>query len=123
MGCEIDEFAMFKKRIRWTTMFMSFWKNQIMHRRHMGDSMSNQSLLALFRTTHLRFCSNFTCLLIRAQNCEQLVATKNRPGRIEIMTWEPIFFFFFFFFFKDYHYRYYYLNRDEKLVKFYDVMG
>ena len=27
-----------------------------------GDSMSNQSLLALFRTTHLRFCSNFTCL-------------------------------------------------------------
>ena len=28
----------------------------------LGDSMSNQSLLALFRTTHLRFCSNFTCL-------------------------------------------------------------
>ena len=27
-----------------------------------GDSMSNQSLLALFRTTHLRFCSNFTGL-------------------------------------------------------------
>ena len=26
-------------------------------------------------------------------------ATKNRPGRIEIMTQEPIFFFFFFFFF------------------------
>ena len=24
--------------------------------------MSNQSHLALFRTTHLRFCSNFTCL-------------------------------------------------------------
>ena len=26
-------------------------------------------------------------------------ATKNRPGRIEIMTWEPIVFFFFFFLF------------------------
>ena len=50
-------------------------------------------------------------------------ATKNRPGRIEIMTREPIFFFFFIFFFYDYHYRYYYLKRDEKLVKFYDVMG
>ena len=28
---------------------------------HKADSMSNQSLLALFRTTHLRFCSNFAC--------------------------------------------------------------
>ena len=26
-----------------------------------GDSMSNQSDLALFRTTHLRFCSNLIC--------------------------------------------------------------
>ena len=50
-------------------------------------------------------------------------ATKNRPGRIEIMTWEPIFIFYFYFIFKGYHYRYYYLKRDEKLVKFYDVMG
>ena len=25
------------------------------------DSISNQSVLALFRTTHLRFCSNFAC--------------------------------------------------------------
>ena len=41
-------------------------------------------------------------------------ATKNRPGRIEIMTREPFFFFFFFFY---NYYRYYYLKRDEKLVK------
>ena len=26
---------------------------------NVGDSMSNQSLLVLFRMTHLRFCSNF----------------------------------------------------------------
>ena len=42
-------------------------------------------------------------------------ATKNRTGRIEIMTGEPILFFYLFF--------YYHLKRDEKLVKFYDVMG
>ena len=56
-------------------------------------------------------------------------ATKNRPGRIEIMTREQFFFIFFFiflFFFRitiTLFYRYYYLKRDEKLVKFYDVMG
>ena len=38
--------------------------NHVIMAATLEDSMSNQSLLALFRTTLLRFCSHFTCLFI-----------------------------------------------------------